>query len=137
MILAIDQGTTGTTCIVFDGDGRPIGIDTTQGETLHYRRGQAYAPTADDLAAFAGQYESDELRAVLDEASVESVTRIRKSLDLERVPGIVVDDDSQRIAPLDRPRRHEKCLRKQFQTGYHAGHEQPHRMAAGEHAGRG
>ena len=25
MILAIDQGTTGTTCIVFDGDGRPTG----------------------------------------------------------------------------------------------------------------
>ena len=25
MILAIDQGTTGTTCIVFDGDGRPAG----------------------------------------------------------------------------------------------------------------
>ncbi len=25
MILAIDQGTTGTTCLVFDGDGEPIG----------------------------------------------------------------------------------------------------------------
>ena len=25
MILAIDQGTTGTTCIVFDGEGRPRG----------------------------------------------------------------------------------------------------------------
>ena len=36
-----------------------------EGKTTRYRRAQSYAPTAADLAAFAGRYESDELRAVL------------------------------------------------------------------------
>ena len=35
-----------------------------EGKTTRYRRAQPYAPTAADLAAFAGRYESDELRAV-------------------------------------------------------------------------
>lgn len=43
-------------------------LKSMEGQTTRYRRAQAYAPTADDLKAFAGRYESDELRAVLDVA---------------------------------------------------------------------
>src|SRR5918992_184716 len=37
MILAIDQGTTGTTCIVFDGDAEPIGRAASE-FTQHFPR---------------------------------------------------------------------------------------------------
>jgi CubicO group peptidase (beta-lactamase class C family) len=40
-------------------------LKSMEGQTTRYRRAQPYAPTAADLAAFAGRYESDELRAVL------------------------------------------------------------------------
>jgi CubicO group peptidase (beta-lactamase class C family) len=40
-------------------------LKSMEGHTTRYRRAQPYAPTAADLAAFAGRYESDELRAVL------------------------------------------------------------------------
>ncbi len=39
MILAIDQGTTGTTCIVFDGDGRPAGRAYSEFEQFFPRPG--------------------------------------------------------------------------------------------------
>jgi hypothetical protein len=41
-------------------------LTTKEGETTAYRRAQAYAPTADDLQAFSGRYESGEVRAFLD-----------------------------------------------------------------------
>lgn len=43
-------------------------LKSMEGETTRYRRAQAYEPTAADLEAFAGRYESDELRAVLEMA---------------------------------------------------------------------
>ncbi|MEX2273152.1 MAG: serine hydrolase domain-containing protein, partial [Vicinamibacterales bacterium] len=44
-------------------------LESMEGATTRYRRGQPYAPTADDLKAFAGRYESDELSAFLDIAA--------------------------------------------------------------------
>lgn len=41
-------------------------LKSMEGKTTRYRRAQAFAPTAADLKTFAGRYESDELRAVLD-----------------------------------------------------------------------
>lgn len=41
-------------------------LTSMEGKTTRYRRAQPYAPTADDLKAFAGRYESDELRAVVE-----------------------------------------------------------------------
>ena len=41
-------------------------LKSMEGKTTPYRRAQPYAPTADDLTAFAGRYESDELRAVFE-----------------------------------------------------------------------
>jgi hypothetical protein len=40
-------------------------LKSMEGRTTRYRRAQPYAPTAADLAAFAGDYESDELKAVI------------------------------------------------------------------------
>jgi CubicO group peptidase (beta-lactamase class C family) len=40
-------------------------LKSMEGQTTRYRRAQPWAPTAADLAAFAGRYESDELSAVL------------------------------------------------------------------------
>ena len=38
-------------------------LKSMEGQTTRYRRARPYAPGADDLKAFAGRYESDELRA--------------------------------------------------------------------------
>jgi hypothetical protein len=43
-------------------------LKSMEGNTTRYRRAQPYAPTADDLKAFTGRYESDELRAALEMA---------------------------------------------------------------------
>lgn len=40
-------------------------LKSMEGQTTGYRRARPYAPSADDLKAFAGRYESDELRAEL------------------------------------------------------------------------
>jgi CubicO group peptidase (beta-lactamase class C family) len=41
-------------------------LKSMEGQPTRYRRAQPYAPTAADLNAFAGRYESDELRAVFE-----------------------------------------------------------------------
>ncbi|HUF23141.1 MAG TPA: serine hydrolase domain-containing protein [Vicinamibacterales bacterium] len=41
-------------------------LKSMEGVTTHYRRARPFAPSADDLKAFAGRYESDELSAFLD-----------------------------------------------------------------------
>jgi CubicO group peptidase (beta-lactamase class C family) len=41
-------------------------LKSMEGQTTRYRRARPYAPTAADLAAFAGRYESDELMAVFE-----------------------------------------------------------------------
>jgi hypothetical protein len=38
-------------------------LKSMEGTTTRYRRSRPYSPTADDLKAFAGRYQSDELRA--------------------------------------------------------------------------
>lgn len=43
-------------------------LRTAEGDITRFRRAEPYAPTADDLKAFAGRYESDELRAVFNVA---------------------------------------------------------------------
>jgi hypothetical protein len=52
-------------------------LTTTQGETTRYRRAQPFAPTASDLEAFAGRYESDELRAAFDIAFADDGLTVR------------------------------------------------------------
>ncbi|HWS53785.1 MAG TPA: serine hydrolase [Pyrinomonadaceae bacterium] len=39
-------------------------LKSMEGRTTRYRRAQPYAPTADDLQAFAGRYESDEIGSI-------------------------------------------------------------------------
>jgi CubicO group peptidase (beta-lactamase class C family) len=52
-------------------------LTASQGETTHYHRAQPYAPTAADLEAFVGRYESDDLRAVLDFALADDDLTVR------------------------------------------------------------
>jgi hypothetical protein len=40
-------------------------LRSMEGKTTRYRRAQPYTPTDADLGAFAGRYESDELKAVM------------------------------------------------------------------------
>jgi hypothetical protein len=49
----------------FQSPGR-FELTSMEGKTTRYRRARPYTPTAADLTAFAGRYESDELRAVLE-----------------------------------------------------------------------
>ena len=41
-------------------------IKTKEGETIKYRRAVSYAPTEAELKAFAGQYDSSEMGAVME-----------------------------------------------------------------------
>lgn len=52
-------------------------LRSMEGVTTRYRRAQPYAPTAAELEAFAGHYESDELRAVFDVTGAGSGLSIR------------------------------------------------------------
>lgn len=52
-------------------------LKSMEGKMTRYRRAQPYAPTAADLAAFAGRYESDELRAVFQMAPGKDGLMIR------------------------------------------------------------
>ena len=68
-------------------------LKSMEGKVTRYRRAQAYAPTADDLKAFAGRYESDELRAVFEMTPTNSGVMAR-----------INDSATQKIelAPVDR-----------------------------------
>ncbi len=39
-------------------------LKSMEGKTTRYRRAQPYTPTADELKAFAGRYESDEIGSI-------------------------------------------------------------------------
>jgi CubicO group peptidase (beta-lactamase class C family) len=52
-------------------------LKSMEGQTTRYRRARPYAPSADDLKAFAGRYESDELRAVIEAAPGKTGVSIR------------------------------------------------------------
>ncbi|MGH9385821.1 MAG: serine hydrolase domain-containing protein [Vicinamibacterales bacterium] len=68
-------------------------LKSMEGKTTRYRRAQPYAPTADDLKAFAGRFESDELRAVFDITPAKDglTVRLNESTTLEFRP---VDRDT-------------------------------------------
>jgi hypothetical protein len=64
-----------------------------EGKITRYRRAQPYAPTADDLKAFAGRFESDELRAVFEFTPIKDGLMAR-----------INDSATQKVdlAPVDR-----------------------------------
>ena len=70
-----------------------IEIKTKDGIVTRYRRAQPYAPTPDDLKAFAGRFHSDELRAVF-EFTPDKGSLISRVNDM---PGNAVE-----IKPVDR-----------------------------------
>ena len=69
-------------------------LTSMEGKTTRYRRAQPYAPTADDLKAFAGRYESDELRAVVEFTPIQDglMARINDS-PTQKVDLAPVDPD--------------------------------------------
>ncbi|MGH7475313.1 MAG: serine hydrolase domain-containing protein [Longimicrobiales bacterium] len=78
-----------------------------EGEVTRYRRAQPYAPTPDELQAFAGRYESDDLRAVFQvEPRAEGIAiQLNGSQVIEFAP---VDRDTfQRSLMTVRFRRNE------------------------------
>ena len=52
-------------------------LTSMEGEETPYRRAQPYAPTREEMAAFVGRYESDELGAVLEVALGDDGLTIR------------------------------------------------------------
>ncbi len=102
MILAIDQGTSGTTCIVFDEDGRPAGhayreltqhfprpgwVEHDAGEIWDVTR--AVARDALDRAgnpALAGAHLA---RAALESMAYQTVDAVRA---MERASGVALDE---------------------------------------------
>lgn len=66
-------------------------LRSMEGKTTQYRRAQPYAPTADDLKAFAGRYESAEIGAVFQVESKGGGLQVRlehtpsRSLELKPV----------------------------------------------------
>ena len=67
-----------------------IELTSMEGVTTTYRRAEAYAPTAADLAALAGRYESDEIASVFQVVSGERSLTVRlahaPNFNLEFVP---------------------------------------------------
>ena len=68
-------------------------LKSMEGKITRYRRAQPYAPTADDLKAFAGRFESDELRAVFEFTPIKDGLMAR-----------INDSATQKVdlAPVDR-----------------------------------
>jgi CubicO group peptidase (beta-lactamase class C family) len=70
-----------------------IELKSMEGKTTRYRRAQPYAPTADDLKAFAGRYGNDETRAVFEMAPGRAGLIIRVSWN---------DSQAFEFKPVDR-----------------------------------
>jgi CubicO group peptidase (beta-lactamase class C family) len=68
-------------------------LKSMEGQTTRYARAQPYAPTAADLQAFAGRYESDELRAVFEMTPGKGGLMVR----LNDAPGAALE-----FRPVDR-----------------------------------
>ena len=58
-------------------------LKSKEGKITQYRRAQAYAPTGEDLKAFGGRYESDEIGTVFEIIAGERGLEVR----MEHVPG--------------------------------------------------
>jgi CubicO group peptidase (beta-lactamase class C family) len=72
-----------------------IELKSMEGKTTRYRRAQPYAPTATDLQAFAGRYESKEVGSIFKiEAGQNGVTLILEHLPVRRVDLTPVDRDT-------------------------------------------
>ena len=54
-----------------------IELKTKEGIVSHYRRAQAWTPTADDLKALAGRYQSEELLATFDATPTKDGLNVR------------------------------------------------------------
>lgn len=54
-----------------------IELKTKEGQVSNYRRAQAWRPTVDDLKAFAGRYQSDELLATFDATPTKDGLNVR------------------------------------------------------------
>lgn len=52
-------------------------LKSMAGNTSHYRRAEAFAPTADDLKAFAGEFTNDETKAVFETAPGKAGVMVR------------------------------------------------------------
>jgi CubicO group peptidase (beta-lactamase class C family) len=70
-----------------------VELKSMEGKVTRYRRAQPYAPSAADLASFAGRYESDELKAVIQMAPGKAGLTGR----INDAPGPGLD-----VAPVDR-----------------------------------
>lgn len=68
-------------------------LKSMEGNTTRYRRARPYAPTVAELTAFAGRYESDELRAVFQMAPGTDGLMVRLNDSPSR---------SSELAPVDR-----------------------------------
>ena len=60
-------------------------LKSMEGQTSRYRRARSYAPNAADLQAFAGRYESDELRTVMQIAPGKGGLTVRVNESLTQV----------------------------------------------------
>ena len=82
-------------------------LKSMEGQTTRYRRARPYAPSADDLKAFAGRYESDELWAVLQVAPGKGGLSVRLNESPTQVLELIpVDPDTfQRGMQMVRFRR--------------------------------
>jgi CubicO group peptidase (beta-lactamase class C family) len=91
-------------------------LKSMEGKSTRYRRAEPYAPTADDLRAFAGRYENDEVRSVVQMApgkggllgtlndsreGVELRPITRDTFQLGRMMVRFVRDEAGRIVALD------------------------------------
>lgn len=69
-------------------------LKSMEGETTRYRRAAAYAPTADDLKAFAGRYENEEIGTVFQIVSGKDGSLVMR---FDNAP-----EKSLEIKPVDR-----------------------------------
>ena len=70
-----------------------IEITTKEGVTFRYRRAQTYAPTAEELKAFAGRFANDETRAVFELTPAKGGLTIRVNWN---------DSQALELRPVDR-----------------------------------
>lgn len=74
-------------------------VTTMEGETIAYRRAEAYAPTAAELAAFVGRYESEELGSVLEVVTGERGLAMRLN-GSPPAPFVAVDRDTFQLSRM-------------------------------------
>ena len=76
-----------------------IEMKSMEGKTTRYRRAQPYAPSGDDLKAFAGRYGNDESRAVLEVTPGKAGLAVRVN-DSQRYEFRPVDRDTFQLGGM-------------------------------------